>query len=172
MRANKRRLITIAAAAAVLAISMTATAPGVSVRKLVKKEVAKQLSGKNGPSGANGAAGAPGAAGSALGFAKVEQGGDVTESQTSSNITDANVAFSGGAGNAYCFTGLPFNVRNIQVTGHFADAATNVGRVTTTIGDTGNCPAVGAADQVTVYFTADTNIGSAGIANGFYVLFN
>jgi hypothetical protein len=78
MKLTRRRIITMGVATAVLAISITSLAPGVSVRKLVKKEVAKQIdkaTGPTGPAGAPGAAGAAGAAGSARAYATVQPRG-------------------------------------------------------------------------------------------------
>jgi hypothetical protein len=60
----KRRYV-FAGLALVAALAVAAPAiGGTSLKKLVKKEVAKQLAGKSGPQGPPGAAGAPGAPGS------------------------------------------------------------------------------------------------------------
>jgi hypothetical protein len=53
--------------------ALTVASPGfgISLRKLVKKEVAKQISHAQGPAGANGAPGAPGAPGTARAYGRV-----------------------------------------------------------------------------------------------------
>ena len=71
MKLTRRRMITIGVAAAVLAISVTSLASGVSLRQLVKKEVTKQIAKATGPAGATGATGAAGAPGAAKAFGSI-----------------------------------------------------------------------------------------------------
>jgi hypothetical protein len=63
MEWTRRRVAVISLVAGALAISITSMATGVSLRSLVKKEVAKQLSKATGPAGAAGGQGAQGQAG-------------------------------------------------------------------------------------------------------------
>jgi hypothetical protein len=107
---------------AALAIGSSAFGISSSLKKAIKKEVAKQLAGKTGPAGPAGAPGAPGAPGSALGFATILGSGDVLEATSSSNVTDANVTV---VSNVFCFNGLPFtpkvvvgNIDNNFAVGH------------------------------------------------------
>ncbi len=95
-------------------MAIASPAIGTNLRKLVKKEVAKQISkaqGPAGPTGATGATGAPGADGTAKAGARVV-GTDATFS--------AGTAFGGieatkSAAGGYCIR-VPFTPRNIQVT--------------------------------------------------------
>jgi hypothetical protein len=66
--------------------------------------------GKEGPQGKEGAKGAPG---SALAYAHIESNGEIDASQTSSNITSANVSHT--AKSNYEFTNLPFTVHSVTV---------------------------------------------------------
>lgn len=66
MRGNKRTIVTIGVAAAVLAISISSLATGASLKSLVKKEVAKQIAKKTGPAGPAGAPGAQGSKGAGI----------------------------------------------------------------------------------------------------------
>jgi hypothetical protein len=63
MEWTRRRVVVISLVAGVLAISITSMATGVSLRSLVKKEVAKQLSKATGPAGTPGGQGQVGAQG-------------------------------------------------------------------------------------------------------------
>jgi hypothetical protein len=66
--------------------------------------------GKEGPQGKEGAQGAPG---SAVAYAHIESNGKIDVSQTSSNITSANVSHT--AKDNYEFTKLPFTVHSVTV---------------------------------------------------------
>jgi hypothetical protein len=63
MKWTRRRIVTIGVVAAVLALTITSFASGLSLRKLVKKEVSRQISAATGPQGPQGAPGPPGAQG-------------------------------------------------------------------------------------------------------------
>ena len=69
--------------------------------------------GPVGPQGEKGDTGETGPAGTALAYAYVTSSGDVDESR-SKGVTDDNVSTAGGQ--QFCFTGLPFEPRNIVVT--------------------------------------------------------
>lgn len=103
--------------------------------KQISPKVIKALKGKNGktgpqgPQGKEGLAGKEGAPGkegalgkegkqgtpgSALAYAHVESNGTIDATNTSSNITNANISHISGSN--YNFTGLPFTVHSVTVT--------------------------------------------------------
>src|SRR5690242_13610755 len=93
-----RRRVRLSHAAIALALiaAVAIAAPafgGPSLKKLVKKEVAKQLKGKQGPQGLQGAPGTPGANATAL-FAAVDSDGTVT-TQRGVSGTVSHTATSG-----------------------------------------------------------------------------
>jgi hypothetical protein len=83
----------------VTAITVASPGFGISLRKLVKKEVAKQISNARGPAGANGAPGAPGAPGTARAYGRVNSQSNSTcapncelsHSKGITNVTRAGV---------------------------------------------------------------------------------
>jgi hypothetical protein len=75
------------------------------------KEGSPGKEGKEGPVGKEGKQGVPG---SALAYAHVEANGTIDATNTSSNITNANISHTSGSN--YNFTGLPFTVHSVTVT--------------------------------------------------------
>jgi hypothetical protein len=69
--------------------------------------------GATGAAGAAGATGPAGAPGTALGYATVDSPGTVSSAL---NVTTANVTKPLSSTGFYCFSGLPFTPKNVQVT--------------------------------------------------------
>jgi hypothetical protein len=108
-RARWGHVVIALALIAVVAIAAPAIG-GPSLKKLVKKEVAKQISKAKGPAGPPGAPGAPGADGTAKAGARVV-GSDASFSPgTAFGGIEATKSAAGG----YCIR-VPFTPRNIQV---------------------------------------------------------
>jgi hypothetical protein len=144
--------------------------------EVAKKKARRGPPGPQGPAGPQGPQGAPGtpgtpgtpgANGTAVAYAKVEGGGDVTDS-LSLNVTDAMVSKT--AGNAYCFSGLPFTPKNAVVSLEYGDTNSPIVREAVSVAPAGttDCP---APAQATVTFDQTATAGGPYTQTGFYILF-
>jgi hypothetical protein len=125
----KRRYVFIGLAViAALAIASPVFGISSSLKKAIKKEVAKQVAnatGPQGPPGQNGTPGSPGTPGSALAYAFVNSQSspttDTVNDALSKNVTDANVTYQGVGTAQWCINGLGFTPKNAVANGTGSD---------------------------------------------------
>lgn len=118
--------ITIALAVVVVVALVTPALGGPSLKSLVKKEVAKQISKATGPAGAAGATGTAGAAGTARAYGLISSAGAVSQSK---NVTGVS---SGGPG-VYCIAlaaSIDPSTTGAVATPDFSGDSTNGGNTT------------------------------------------
>jgi hypothetical protein len=97
------------------------------LKKLIKKEVARQIAKATGPAGTPGSTGATGPAGSAAAYALINGAGGTVTSNLSSNITNANVT-NPNVG-VYCIGQLPFTPKNAVATPQATSTANTQDRI-------------------------------------------
>ena len=153
---------------AALAIAAPAIG-GPSLKKLVKKEVSKQISkatGPAGPPGVNGTNGVNGADGTARAYALVKANApgavDTVDESRSKNITDANVTHPSNG--SWCFNGLPFTPVNAVAN---SDATNHVLAMQGIYNDAGPC--IGDEQASVTETVGNTN---AGANEAFFIVFN
>jgi hypothetical protein len=125
-----------------------------SLKKAIKKEVAKQLAGKTGPAGANGTNGTNGTNGSALGFATINVVSNVPHVDTSTSspgITDSMVTLE-NSNTEICFNGLPFTPK-MSVGTVDSNFAVGFTVQTTTANAAGGCTGAEQASYIEVNST-------------------
>jgi hypothetical protein len=88
------------------------------------------VAGPTGPQGGTGKEGAKGVPGSAVAYAHIESNGTIDASQTSSNITSANISHT--VNSNYQFSNLPFTVHSVIVSLGFGNHVNDIviGQVT------------------------------------------
>jgi hypothetical protein len=163
MRRPKWATVVIALAL-IAALAIASPAISVSLKKLVKKEVAKQIGKARGPAGPPGAPGAPGADGTARAGARVVG----TDASFSPGTSFGGIEATKSAAGGYCIR-VPFTPRNIVASTHDITRYARV-RLTAFGGGFGTCAGSLPGHQawVTIQDRA-TN----GFADGdFFVLIN
>ena len=154
----------IIALALIGALAIASPSIGVSLKKLVKKEVAKQIKKKEGPAGQPGAPGAPGADGVARAGARVVG----SDASLSPGTAFGGIETAKSAAGGYCIR-VPFDPRNIVVSVESDDHNARV-RVVEFGGGFGTCSGslLGHQFWVTTHLLSNNNFSDS----DFHVLVN
>lgn len=139
----KQKRLTYANVAATLALVLSMSGGAfaashylISSTKQISPKVIKKLKGKAGPPGKTGATGAPGKEGpvgkegspgkdgTAIAYAHVIWNGSTASFATSQSFGMGSATVTHRATSAFCFAGLPFIAKNVQVTADYGNFVT------------------------------------------------